>query len=482
MAESLFNKSLKIAQFDGTNFSNWKYRIGILLQEKELEQFVGSNLNTILAAELDVRKHAAIKLNEKKCMSVIVQSIHDNQLEYIRDQRTAKGMWDSLCKIFERKSVATQVLVRKQLLSMKYHESEDMTEFLLLFDKRIRELKSMDTLMRELDVIVHLLLTMPSEYETLVTALETLDPDKLTIEFVKTRLLDEHNKRRNFNPIKSNDSGAMMAGKMSKNIICNYCKKPGHMKFQCFFLKKKLNIENEENAHRAENCEEEAMSAFLIERVSETKSKDKIKFILDSGASQHMVNDKCYFQKLENIHEINISVAKKNEKVSANQQGDITIKTLYKGDTSSKKIENVLFVPTLTCNLLSVRNLTIKGYRIEFNGDYAYVSLRGKMKFIGQLKGNQYEVIFHLHDENQSMNHGTNSGSTGYNRDKVNSAKRKCIGINTKNKKMTSLIVQNVIENRSDSSISKQIEENQKSPNKEEVTKKWLFRSKFKQF
>lgn len=238
MAESLFNKSLKIAQFDGTNFSNWKYRIGILLQEKELEQFVGSNLNTILAAELDVRKHAAIKLNEKKCMSVIVQSIHDNQLEYIRDQRTAKGMWDSLCKIFERKSVATQVLVRKQLLSMKYHESEDMTEFLLLFDKRIRELKSMDTLMRELDVIVHLLLTMPSEYETLVTALETLDPDKLTIEFVKTHLLDEHNKRRNFNPIKSNDSGAMMAGKMSKNIICNYCKKPGHMKFQCFFLKK----------------------------------------------------------------------------------------------------------------------------------------------------------------------------------------------------------------------------------------------------
>lgn len=173
MAENLFNKSLKIAQFDGTNFSNWKYRIGILLQEKELEQFVGSNLNTILAAELDVRKHAAIKLNEKKCMSVIVQSIHDNQLEYIRDQRTAKGMWDSLCKIFERKSVATQVLVRKQLLSMKYHESEDMTEFLLLFDKRIRELKSMDTLMRELDVIVHLLLTMPSEYETLVTALET---------------------------------------------------------------------------------------------------------------------------------------------------------------------------------------------------------------------------------------------------------------------------------------------------------------------
>ena len=58
-------------------------------------------------------------------------------------------MFDTLCAIFERKSVATQVLLRKQLLMMKYNESEDMIEYLLQFDKRIRELKSTGATMQE---------------------------------------------------------------------------------------------------------------------------------------------------------------------------------------------------------------------------------------------------------------------------------------------------------------------------------------------
>jgi hypothetical protein len=70
-----------------------------------------------------------------------------------------------------------------------------MSTHFLNFDKLIRELKSTGAMVEQTDVVCHLLLTLPSEYDAVVTALETLSPDLLKISFVKNRLLDEEAKR-----------------------------------------------------------------------------------------------------------------------------------------------------------------------------------------------------------------------------------------------------------------------------------------------
>lgn len=348
-------------------------------------------------------------------------------------------MFDTLCAVFERKSVATQVLLRKQLLMMKYNESDDMIDYLLQFDKRIRELKSTGATMEELDIVVHLLITMPKGYDNFVTALETMDQSKLTVEFVKTRLMDEYNKRTGGNvSIKSSTPGAMVAG--SKQVVCYLCKKPGHKKAQCF--RNKGNKKEKSSANEASdggastmcavvnddiisNFVESAVhdesiagvvkstvnddsmmnfgEAFLSSEsnafstnVSGNSNFSQIKFCLDSGATQHMVNDKRYFDTLNKIDELSISVAKKNQSISAKERGNILVKTFHEGDTTSKTMENVLLVNDLKCNLMSIRSLCQKGYRIVFEGDYAYASIGGKVKFIGRVNGKLYEVILHV--------------------------------------------------------------------------------------
>ena len=51
--------------------------------------------------------------------------------------------------------------------------------------------------MKETDIVCHLLFTMPLEYDTVVTDLETLSMKDLTMNFIKNRLLDEEAKRKN---------------------------------------------------------------------------------------------------------------------------------------------------------------------------------------------------------------------------------------------------------------------------------------------
>lgn len=264
---------IKLQQFDGTNFSNWKYRVGILLDEKGLRKYIDENLDDILTAAGDDNRDK-VKLEEKKCVSILVQSIHDSQLEYVREKKKAKEMYDALCGIFERKCIATQLLLRKQLLMMKYQESDGISEHFFTSGGN--------------------------------------------------------------SSVKSSEPGAMSAKRKSKEMVCYHCKKPGHKKSQCFLRKREINAKGgKESANKASNDNQaESMSAIVNEQTKTCIDKStvcsaqaaqcgadssKITFVLDSGATQHMVNNKRYFGKLHSIEEIEIAVAKRNQCISAKQ-------------------------------------------------------------------------------------------------------------------------------------------------------------------
>lgn len=404
----------KVKPFDGTNFSNWKYRIKILLEEKRLEKFLTDPLDTLLTAAADDAAQDTLKGEEKKCKSILVQCISDSQLEYIKEKEFAKEIYDTLVGVFERKSVAGQLLLRKQLLTMRYKDGDDINEYFLHFDHTVRELKSIGATLEELDIVCHLILTLPKSFDGLVTALETMDATKLTIEFVKSRLLDECGKRAaNIGcGSKSNESVAMHAD-FSK-IVCYRCKKVGHIKANCKvklskkpnpFGKKTADANYAENPDESElllceeqstQCELTANNVDIASCCMSAKSSEQIHFVLDSGATHHIVNNKEFFNNIHKVEPIIITTAKSGAILVAKQQGDISIKTFFNGDCSTKTIQNVLFVENLKCNLMSIRQLTDKGYKVTFNGDVAFISKNDKNVFAARRNGQLYLTTLHI--------------------------------------------------------------------------------------
>lgn len=408
-----------IPLFDGTNYNNWMFRLTTLLDEKDLLKFIEKSLTVVIATCSDDAAKTQAKLDEKKCKTAIVKSVHDSQLEIIKDKKTAKEMIDALKSVFERKSIASQLLLRKQLLTLRYNASDEIGDFFLTFDKLIRDLKSAGANIEEIDIVCHLLLTMPKSFDGLVTALETMEQEKLTMDFVKSRLLDESNKQKSGSSKSTSGSIAMNA-----NTICYFCNKPGHIKSQCRKFKQQNKNKSKKFQKRAENAntaDVESKNEYLLcaveadnfENVAQCESlfchknktnkqrKDRIhksddaieiKFILDSGATEHMVNNKEYFDCLYNIDSIDIAVAKKDQKLKATQRGDITMKTFH---NETKTMKNVLFVKELKCNLMSIPSLTKKGYKIKFDGDFAYVSFNGKTQFTAKANGKLFEVILY---------------------------------------------------------------------------------------
>lgn len=89
-------------------------------------------------------------------------------------------------------------------------------------------------------------------------------------------------------------------------------------------------------------------------------------------------------------------------------RGDIAVKTFYEGDSSTKTMQNVLLVKDLSCNLLSIRSLTKKGYKVVFEGDCAYVLFDDETQFMAKVNGNLYEAVF-------DVDHNVFAGLSGEN-------------------------------------------------------------------
>ena len=102
---------------------------------------------------------------------------------------------------------------------------------------------------------------------------------------------------------------------------------------------------------------------FLATYLASVTSVDE--WIIDSGASQHMTNNRKYFKKIDPVREVaNVEVGD-GRSFSVEGVGPIQLKLqLSSGKTTNCVVKNVLFVPKLACNLLSVCKLAESGGKI----------------------------------------------------------------------------------------------------------------------
>lgn len=220
-------------RFDGENYNNWKYRMNILLGEKGLLEYVEDDLEVITLHSNDHEYRQHIK-NDKKCMSLLIKHIDDDQLEHVKDKFTSKDIYDALEQIFERKSISGQIVLRRKLLTLKYDGKEHIKHHILKFETTLRELKSIGAKPEKLDIICQLLMTLPPSFDSLVTAIETINPEMLTIDYVKSRLIDEYDKRSVEGSIGNKSSYEMNTHAMSAfRYKCFNCGKSGHKRWEC---------------------------------------------------------------------------------------------------------------------------------------------------------------------------------------------------------------------------------------------------------
>ena len=259
-----------------------------------------------------------------------------------------------------------------------------------------------------------LLISLPSSYTTLVTALEAKG-DELSLSFVQQALINEEQKRdvsRKAVTLASSKDSALQVRKEAKRFFkgrCYKCNREGHKSFECTqnsFKYKKAFKQNEHNAKTAENQGENTtdLQLFLM-NTGQTRKGDDTQWVMDSGASQHMTANK---HLLTNYPEFDVPETVRlgdGHTVEAYGSGQvkITVRISQNKDISTQ-LDKVLFVPKLACNLFSVRAVTQKGYTVQFGHSCCWIKdSNGKVRGKGRLTDNMYMLI--TDEEISTRNH-----------------------------------------------------------------------------
>ncbi|KMQ83238.1 copia protein [Lasius niger] len=402
-----------IVQFDGNDYDHWKFRMKVILDQHEVKECIERE-----RADPD----DAFTKKDRKCKSLIIQCIANSHLQYVKDKANAYQMWRALEAVFQRKGIASQLYLQKRLLSMKLIEGKSLEKHFLKFEETVRELKTVGAKLEEMDIVCHLLLTLPKDYDAIVTALETLEVEKLTLEFVKGKLLDQEIKNQNQQETVSSDASAAVSSNLKNTIRdnhnkqqsnqrnsrtsnnsttslreatlfkCHNCGKAGYKRSECTWRKQA----NQTNLDKSEKGQHITFLAMALQSMLKT-GETTMRLYIDSGATDHMVNSEKYFSNVRELENpIKIYVAKSNEFLYATKISNINILLKDNNNYSTAKITNVLYVKNLRHNLLSVYRLGKVDLKVIFKGDNVFIMKDLDLLARGKRENNLYQIEFKI--------------------------------------------------------------------------------------
>jgi len=184
----------KIERFKGQNFSQWKFRVQLLLQKLKVFDIINGTLPEPEAEDKEkLSEHEEqLKANweEKDIIAreAIVMCIADSHLAEVQDLRTAQEMWNALCGRYERNTASKTYFLRK-LINLKMQEGTAVGDHLNSTTDIISKLSALKAPLKEEYIIAILLNSLPPSWENFVSIHEA--NDRLTLETLKSKMLQQ---------------------------------------------------------------------------------------------------------------------------------------------------------------------------------------------------------------------------------------------------------------------------------------------------
>jgi len=374
------------------NYETWKIHMESILIMNDAWEYVSGEKTKPEEVRGNAETTEAVRLwekEDKKAKAKILLAIKASELKQVKDCVTSRDVWQKLKSIYQSSGPARKATMLKQLARHKMGDNEDARDHLRKFFDTTDKLREMDINI-PLDLLSVLLMnSLPSSFENFRCAIESRDelpnPETLRVKIIEefdarkedtgdttTRAMlvkgqnaRQSTSRRNYSKSKEPLKGESKSKREPFKFKCYRCGKNGHKARDC--------KEPEKNNDDANTVEAASLCA-IPQALNMNKVLDEDYWCLDSGCTAHMCNDKII--SLEEVHEsgdARVNLACKETSAPILGKGQVTILTKMKGRTNKLSVRDVLRVPELRTNLLSVGKITDRGYRVIFDKSKAEV-------------------------------------------------------------------------------------------------------------
>lgn len=381
-----------VPKLSGTNWQTWKIRLESLLAREDLWEVIADEI----PEEED--RDAAWKSADRKARATIVLLLEDSQLPLVKNCVHARDAFNALKAYHQKTSRSVRVSLLKKLCSTNLSEQGDLEKHLLEIDDLFDRLSAAGTELDKDTQICLLLRSLPPSFDGLVTALDSRSDDDISIDVVKSKLADEYHRRLERDASTSKVEKAMKSvgnSQRSDVRVCHFCNKPGHIKRNCRkFLSSRKNNENAPpGAGRSDGPKAKAVQSEGSSVAFSASSESSRAWVIDSGASAHMTNDRSFFKSLREFDGGLITLADGKKTAIRGEGTGVLFGIDGQGKVKQIDFGCVKFVPGLSTSLISVGKLVEKKLKVQFDEDGCQVvNSAGSVVATGNRSGGLYNL------------------------------------------------------------------------------------------
>lgn len=374
---------MSLTRLNNRNYRSWAFKVKMTLMREGTWGFVEPGVAPSPITDVWIEGDA-------KARATIALLVEDNQHSLIYNKTTAKTTWDTLKAHHQKATLTGKVALLKEICSANYKEGENMEEFLYSMEELYSRLENAGERLSQYMQVAMVLRSLPKAFDALTTALENRSDDDLTMELVRSKLIDESDKLYSGGAAEERALKAANANN-TEAIVCFFCGKPGHKKRTCKLFLRQKSSDKKKGSERLKTVRENDQVSFLFSVRSRVPVITRA-WLIDSGASSHLANDEQLFTRLDKSVRREISTAD-GKPLRTEGIGDCVIQCVDDlGKNTSVTITDVIFAPDIECNLLSVGKLSSKGVCVQFNKSNCKLLYGAKVVAVADKVGGLYRL------------------------------------------------------------------------------------------
>ena len=369
-----------IEKLDEQNYASWCVQMRSVLIHTDLWKVVSGKLERTTA---NATEWESI---DEKALATMVLSVKPTQLNHIKNCKNSAEAWNKLESIYKPKGPARKVTLYKSLLNLRLSEDGNIPKFIDAFTDIVEKLAEIGIEISDEMLVIILLSGLPTHFESFVIAMETRD--KLP-EFSALKIkLQEEYERRSSQKVTGSTQHAYTAqgsntkkkhseksrknpnnkqngthNKSKNNNECWRCGLQNHFARDC---KSKKSTKDQKDSKESK---EQSYFAYALSATTRNNNNSENRFlwIVDSGATSHMCNNKELFASIQQLEEIVLIPG--NQQITAVGKGDVRIRT----NSGNILLKNALYIPALQHNFFSVRKCVQNGATVTFTAGSAVI-------------------------------------------------------------------------------------------------------------